>query len=107
VHGNVFPDVDTVACLLQKGADPNEEPPDRKASCWLRVLKKALASSGGTHSLTEPWESIVHLMVEAGADLNELKSESLPLMAASEKQLLFRELLKIRQSRLGSWVNRG
>jgi hypothetical protein len=95
VYGNVFPDVETVACLLQKGADPNEKPPDRIASCWLRVLKTALTSSDGTHSLIEPWASIVYLMVEAGADLDELKSVSLPPMAESEKRLLSQELQKI------------
>jgi len=104
VHGNMFPDVDTVSCLLRKGADPNAIPHGRTGSCWLPVLKHALASCGGTHQLTEPWASIVPVMVEAGADLNELHNKALPQMIESEKRMLVQELQKIRKVGPKRWV---
>ena len=109
---NRGPQADMIACLLEKGANPNFLVPGTGTSAWFMTLKHTREDYDG-HSLKAPWPTIARLMFDHGAKMNKdmfpsLRAYGQPLKWTSinpEKRdwleiekLLFQELSVIRRA---------
>ncbi|KAH0559273.1 hypothetical protein GP486_004211 [Trichoglossum hirsutum] len=115
---DAVPCLDMIACLLNKGADPNYLVPYRVGSVWVQILESILEDFDVT--LKPPWAAIARLMIEHGAEVNKsvidlliMKRYNLPPrdwdsvgpFGTGWRELqLFRELSSIRRATARSWI---